>query len=411
MISNRDLITLAGEFSLDVNVVEKDYVLGWLLAAINNHHLLSSKWIFKGGTCLKKCYFETYRFSEDLDYTLIDESQIDAGFLTMCFNEIAQWLYEVAGIEIPKDTIQFKIRDNKKSAEGKVGYIGPMQRRRDPARIKLDLTVNELVVTAPDLRLVHHPYKDNPKDGIKSSCYSFSEIFAEKLRALCERARPRDLYDVIHLFRHANQAENGGQILEILKKKCEFKSISIPTMSFMERHPKRDELRAEWKNMLGHQLPTLPNLDDFWQELPNVFNWLEGKDNKPKLDSFPFQKKDVDITWNPPKMISSWNTTIPLELIRYAAANHLCVKITYKKKDLTIKEYLIEPYELKMTKDRKLLLFAVKHYSNKPRSFLVERIQTVKATEENFTPQYLIKLTPFSLDHLPSSASNRQLLS
>lgn len=397
MISNKDLMTLAGEFSLDVNVVEKDYVLGWLLAAINNHRFLSNKWIFKGGTCLKKCYFETYRFSEDLDYTLIDESQIDVDFLTMCFNDIAPWLYDVVGIEIPKETIQFKIRDNKRSAEGKVGYIGPMQRRRAPARIKLDLTVNELVVTSPDLRLVHHPYKDNPEGGIKSYCYSFPEIFAEKLRALGERARPRDLYDVIHLFRHANQAETGEQVFEVLKKKCEFKSISVPTLAFMENHPKRDELRAEWENMLGHQLPALPNLDDFWQELLNVFNWLEGKGNKLKLDLFPFQKKDMDLTWQPPSMISPWNTTIPLELIRYAAANHLCVEITYKKKDQTIKNYLIEPYELKRTKDRKLLLFAVKLPSNEPRSFLIEGIQSVKATEKHFTPQYFIGLTPFSL--------------
>jgi predicted nucleotidyltransferase component of viral defense system len=222
MISKRELMELAGEFSLDVNVVEKDYVLGWLLAGINHHHFLTDKWIFKGGTCLKKCYFETYRFSEDLDYTLIDGSQIDEAFLIMCFNDISQWLYEVTGIEIPKETIQFKIKDNKKSAEGKVGYIGPMERRRDPARVKLDLTVNERMVTAPDLRSVHHPYKDNPEGGIKSYCYSFSEIFAEKLRALGERARPRDLYDIIHLFRHANTAESGVRILETLKKKCEF---------------------------------------------------------------------------------------------------------------------------------------------------------------------------------------------
>ena len=34
---------------------------------------LRESWLFKGGTCLKKC-FETYRFSEDLDFTLTDAS-------------------------------------------------------------------------------------------------------------------------------------------------------------------------------------------------------------------------------------------------------------------------------------------------------------------------------------------------
>jgi predicted nucleotidyltransferase component of viral defense system len=34
----------------------------------------TESWVFKGGACLKKCYFETYRFSEDLDFSLRDEN-------------------------------------------------------------------------------------------------------------------------------------------------------------------------------------------------------------------------------------------------------------------------------------------------------------------------------------------------
>ena len=43
---------------------------------------------FKGGTCLKKCYFETYRFSEDLDFTLRDGSHLDEELLKKVFVEI-----------------------------------------------------------------------------------------------------------------------------------------------------------------------------------------------------------------------------------------------------------------------------------------------------------------------------------
>ncbi|MCK4829729.1 nucleotidyl transferase AbiEii/AbiGii toxin family protein, partial [bacterium] len=53
----------ARELELDPNIIEKDYALGWLLVGISNHPQLKSSWVFKGGTCLKKCYFETYRFS------------------------------------------------------------------------------------------------------------------------------------------------------------------------------------------------------------------------------------------------------------------------------------------------------------------------------------------------------------
>ncbi len=59
MIDRRELLATAGNLSLLPNVVEKDYVLGWVLAGIYNHQELTDKWVFKGGTCLKKCYFET----------------------------------------------------------------------------------------------------------------------------------------------------------------------------------------------------------------------------------------------------------------------------------------------------------------------------------------------------------------
>mgnify|MGYP000975988095 CR=1 FL=1 len=54
--------------------IEKDYILSWLLKGISQNKLLSGVLVFKGGTCLKKFYFEDYRFSEDLDFTLADES-------------------------------------------------------------------------------------------------------------------------------------------------------------------------------------------------------------------------------------------------------------------------------------------------------------------------------------------------
>lgn len=76
MIDKREILEAASALGLLPSVVEKDYVLGWILAGIHAHPVLSESWVFKGGTCLKKCFFETYRFSEDLDFTLRDESHL-----------------------------------------------------------------------------------------------------------------------------------------------------------------------------------------------------------------------------------------------------------------------------------------------------------------------------------------------
>src|ERR1700684_595769 len=88
MIDKREILEAASSFSLLPNVVEKDYVLGWTLAGINAHEELAENWVFKGGTCLKKCYFETYRFSEDLDFSLRDESHLAEDFLRPVFEEV-----------------------------------------------------------------------------------------------------------------------------------------------------------------------------------------------------------------------------------------------------------------------------------------------------------------------------------
>ena len=79
MIDKREILHLARQTSLTPHVIEKDYVLGWMLAGIYAHEELANSWIFKGGTCLKKCFFETYRFSEDLDFTLREDQWVAIG--------------------------------------------------------------------------------------------------------------------------------------------------------------------------------------------------------------------------------------------------------------------------------------------------------------------------------------------
>jgi predicted nucleotidyltransferase component of viral defense system len=101
MIDRREILETASALSLLPSVVEKDYVLGWVLAGINAHEDLAESWVFKGGTCLKKCYFETYRFSEDLDFTLCDEAHIDEEFLQETLAEVVEWVAEQSGLNIP----------------------------------------------------------------------------------------------------------------------------------------------------------------------------------------------------------------------------------------------------------------------------------------------------------------------
>lgn len=73
MIKPSEIQGLAATDSVRDKQIEKDYVLSWILQGIAEHEHLSKLLIFKGGTVLKKVYFEDYRYSEDLDFTISDK--------------------------------------------------------------------------------------------------------------------------------------------------------------------------------------------------------------------------------------------------------------------------------------------------------------------------------------------------
>src|SRR3990170_330033 len=117
----------AREFGLAPNVIEKDYVLDWMLAGISADPEIGTSWVFKGGTCLKKCYFETYRFSEDLDFTLPEDSP--AGTIRENLSAVAAWVSEATGIEIPEDGLEVEESVNKQGQatfQAKLTFRGPL---------------------------------------------------------------------------------------------------------------------------------------------------------------------------------------------------------------------------------------------------------------------------------------------
>ena len=273
MIPKQEILQRATETNLSAQVIEKDYLLGWLLAGINQHPAVNTSWVFKGGTCLKKCYFENYRFSEDLDFTVRDKKGLDIELLKHVFSEIAEWIYEMTGMELPSEKISFEPH-KEGSCQARIYYRGPIAPTspRQMPKIKLDLTTSEIIVTSPVLNFIKHSYSDCPQKGIQTLCYSYVEVFAEKTRALAERARPRDLYDVINLFHRPESKELATKVKAVLEHKCLFKEIKMPEYSDLIKF--KEICLAGWNIQLAHQLQALPSFESFWNELPAFFDWL-----------------------------------------------------------------------------------------------------------------------------------------
>ncbi|HYK88835.1 MAG TPA: nucleotidyl transferase AbiEii/AbiGii toxin family protein [Acidobacteriota bacterium] len=342
--------------------------------------------------------FRDLSVSEDLDFTLLDGSHNDETVLRQLFSEITQWIYDQSGIEMPEHERVFEVYTNpraRNSAQGRVGYRGPMQRQASLPRIRFDLTDDERVVLKGERRRVHHPYSDEPEGGIEVLAYCFEEVFAEKLRALAERQRPSDLYDVVHLFRRAVDIFRAS-VHATLAAKCEFKGILIPTVASLLSSPKHAELRADWEQMLAHQLAGLPPFESFWNELPSVFAWLERKETVPRRPPMRARRPDIDTAWRVPAMAHSWRAdgiAAPLEIVRFAAANRLCVNLDYRDEQGRVSSRIIEPYSLRRTKAGGLLLYAVRSDNGEDQSYHLDRILGARATSQSFMPRYEVELS------------------
>jgi predicted nucleotidyltransferase component of viral defense system len=404
LIDRREILDIATQTSLAPNVVEKDYVLGWMLAGIYAHEELAENWIFKGGTCLKKCFFETYRFSEDLDFTLRDEAQIDEAFLKRVFADVGAWIYEATGIEIPADQQEFEIYRNprgKLSCQGKISYKGPISPTRPLPRIKLDLTADERIVLPPVTAEIFHPYSDLPEEGIEVLAYDYVEAFAEKFRALAERTRPRDLYDVVNLYRNADARPEQQQFVQVLREKCAFKGIELPHLADIQPH--RAEVEAGWVHMLNHQLPALLPVNSFWDALGEIFNWLHGQVLAPVLAPMQLGANDTLIRDRVIGLPAGSSGQSLIETIRFAAANRLLVEIDYRDKKGVRSRRVIEAYSLRRSQAGDVRLMAVRQDNGKDRSYLVNSILGVSPTQTSFTPRYPIELTPSGAQLIPDT--------
>jgi predicted nucleotidyltransferase component of viral defense system len=391
VIAKQELLRLRGEWQLDVGVIEKDYVLGWVLAAIAAEPALAGSWVFKGGTCLRKCYYETYRFSEDLDFTVVDGGPEEPGELAGIFARISAWLARESGIELAIDDRTFVRRRNlrgRSTTQARITYRGPNPSRGTSPKLKLDLTADEVLVQRPLVRAIVHPYGDAPLPGGGVVCYSPTELLAEKTRALAERCRPRDLYDIVHMHRHPDLIGRAPLVRSVLAAKCAHAGIAVPDAEAIRASPHAQEIEREWENMLGHQLPRpLPPFRTFWDALEEVFAWLAGTQARPVLRRI--RSRDALDSWRPPRAIHSWRRGAPLELIRYAGANRLKVEIDYHPEQGEPGWRLVEPYELRRTQAGKLVLLAVNSQGG-TRTYRIDRIARIRSTDMPFRPRYIV---------------------
>jgi predicted nucleotidyltransferase component of viral defense system len=235
-------------------LVDLDYSLGWFVAALYGANEGSERLLFKGGTCLRKCYLGDYRFSEDLDFTMT--VRLSSEQLLNSVERAVRWAAEADGPDYQASPLRIEtLRDvyGSETYQVRVYYRGPLRWGGSPRVIRMDVTRDEKVVLPLAERHLIHPYSDEPALAqVEIACYALTEILAEKMRAVGGQRRfaiARDLYD-IHRLVQSGVAP--ADVIPLLPAKFEARGLPITALDVQKITARRSDFEDDWNRRLSY---------------------------------------------------------------------------------------------------------------------------------------------------------------
>lgn len=284
MILKKEIEKIAEAHGILKSTVDKDWVLGHFIDGVYAIPELRDALIFKGGTCLRKCYFPNYRFSEDLDFTCINPKfELTKGMLNRLVQvishrtELPLYMQELNALKHKEKLTGYKAVVKFWGADHPRNQAPPPPERWTNS-IKIEIILFERMVFPVETRQVHHPYSDQLSHyPLEIPCYTIHEVLSEKLRALIQRSysAPRDFYDIWYLSNHVNDI-NWTTVKGAFFKKMEFKEIEFKGVEQLINNENDKVLKAAWNNSLAHQIPQnrLPKYEMVKKELVELLHHL-----------------------------------------------------------------------------------------------------------------------------------------
>ncbi|GHT36258.1 hypothetical protein AGMMS49574_27690 [Bacteroidia bacterium] len=175
---------------IDINNVEQDLIICRALVAIYNDDFLASRLAFRGGTALHKLYISPQsRYSEDIDLVQIMPENV--GAILDKLREVLSFL----GKPIVKQ---------KKNNNTMVFRVDSTFPPITPIKLKVEINCKEHFNV---LGLVRIPFSVNNQwftGDCEITTYQLDELVGTKLRALYQRKKGRDLFDLQRALENPN---------------------------------------------------------------------------------------------------------------------------------------------------------------------------------------------------------------
>jgi predicted nucleotidyltransferase component of viral defense system len=232
------LAASAAAAAVEMRVVEKDFVLDYMLAGIASRADLAEGLVFKGGTALRKCLIEGYRFSEDLDFTAfgVPRGKRCEPLLRRAVGEGLALMSDAAPAEADIRRVFHKgyMDGTASTEEYAVEFRLPWP--SELCRIKLEICYDEPVVLPPASRSLIGSWPGAPR--CRLTCYQVEEVVAEKLRCILQTCRKidrgtlgattraRDYYDLWNLLGNFGETLDTEALRRVLEEKCRVRRVS-----------------------------------------------------------------------------------------------------------------------------------------------------------------------------------------
>ena len=271
-------------------VLERDYLLSWILAGVSQVPALCEALVFKGGTALKKCYFGDYRFSEDLDFSGLDE--VPTGDeMERLVNEACDVAVRLLDEYAPVEIVCERYTEREPHPRGQEAFTirARLPWQSQPrTRVMIEVTLDEPVLRPVRRRRVIHDYGE-PLDA-EVPVYSLEEVVAEKLRAILQqadmferrgwsRSRARDYYDLWQVLSTYREQMDLTDFRSLVHQKCAVRGVDFEGPEDFFHSRMLGYVGDTWAQWLGPLVPGLPPFETVINSLRPQVKALVGTED------------------------------------------------------------------------------------------------------------------------------------
>jgi len=255
MIDYFQIQRLSSEQGVPAEIIEKDYLIELVLFYLAKDGYFKNKFVFRGGTALKKVYFPDYRFSEDLDFLVENTENLEE-----CDRRLNQLLVKINSEhpfqlnkrpKVNKDRLQFFI------------LYDLILEIKTTKELKIDVLRDSYIPSFQEKKILFS-YQEFKQENLSFNTYDLESVASDKIsRILDVDNEPRDLYDLTYLLKSKISVP---KIKEEFKNRCNY-DIYIPNLL---SEIAKEEYKQNWQIRLEKQIANLPTYETMTKKLKEL---------------------------------------------------------------------------------------------------------------------------------------------